>query len=157
MAVFATHPPKRNNSNIQKTNFWGRHFFNPNSCSKLIWWVSTFAKVVVSTLPTFSNLIWCPTTFCKIHFPPCSNLKRWVLMICWCLFPPSLKSSQFFSWAWPISDFQHSLILDFFLSYDVIFFPLSTVQNQFDEFDLCKGLRKTTYRIINFRTGHLGK
>jgi hypothetical protein len=32
-------------------------------------------------------LIWCPTTFCKIHFPPCSKLKRWVLMLCWCLFP----------------------------------------------------------------------
>jgi hypothetical protein len=80
-------PPKEITAIFRKQTFRADIFLILTPCSKLIWWVSTFSKVVVSTLPPFSNLIWCPTTFCKIHFPPCSKLKRWVLMLCWCLFP----------------------------------------------------------------------
>ena len=49
--------------------------------SKSFWWVAAFARLVVSTFPPLSKLIWCPLTFLYKSISRCSKLKLCVCQL----------------------------------------------------------------------------
>ena len=58
-----------------------RKYFFLTLYSKSFWWVAAFARLVVSTFPPLSKLIWCPLTFLYKSISRCSKLKLCVCQL----------------------------------------------------------------------------